>query len=310
MVRKHKGIMSNMWKKLVRLAQIDPSEDWQDEAAEMGIPRGEALRLMVSIQEAKKDLLLQTAQDDEVFQAWTLAEWCQLVHVLETAVGQDKMAVPLLKQCRQHPAYAVYTQLRQAALPETQTASGFKPMQRDAQTEAKMAQLEECILNHEVVTLARVNHKSIDVMPTKLIHVEGQMALICEDSHDHCLLSLPLEELTTIMGTGVVRAPHSVSLEVSEFIHALRSMSDSETRLILKIKNPAQFSLAPDHEFLGRPCLVTNPDGDVIWAAYVEPSEELFDWLDSMEGQVEILDPPSFLADYATYCEAKSRKLA
>lgn len=302
---------AKLLKQLARIAELDPSETWQEAALEVGLDEGRALRLMVALQDAKRALLSQTGQDDEVFQAWTLGEWCQLVHVLEHAAEHDaelkKLAIPLLKQFRLHPAYAVYTQLRQACAPEEETSCAVL-FERAPETERKMQQLEGHILRHEVVELRSRTQHVTTVVPTKLIHVEGEMSLICEESQH--LLAIPLSDVAQIKATGEVRTAHAVSVEVAEFIQALRSMSDAETRLILKIKDPAHFTLIPDYEFLGRPCLVTNPDGDVIWAAYVEPSEELFQWLDGLQEQVEILDPPSFAADFETYREAKSRKLA
>jgi hypothetical protein len=56
--------------------------------------------------------------------------------------------------------------------------------------------------------------------------------------------------------------------------------------------------------------MITNPNGDLIWAAYVEPCEALYDWLITLGKRVEILDPIKFKDEYLTYCEEKLRKIA
>jgi hypothetical protein len=87
-------------------------------------------------------------------------------------------------------------------------------------------------------------------------------------------------------------------------------MNEKETRLVLKIHHPGSVNLFPDHHFLGKPAMVTNGNGDLIWAAYVEPCEALFDWVASLGEDVEILDPTNFKEEFLSYCEEKLRKVA
>jgi predicted DNA-binding transcriptional regulator YafY len=56
--------------------------------------------------------------------------------------------------------------------------------------------------------------------------------------------------------------------------------------------------------------MVKNPNGDLIWAAYVEPCAHLYEWLIGLGRRVEILDPVSFKQDYLDYCEEKLRNIA
>jgi hypothetical protein len=121
---------------------------------------------------------------------------------------------------------------------------------------------------------------------------------------------LRLSEVQNIKRAGKIKAARANFHDVADFIRALRAMADNETRLVLKIKNPERFQLMPDYQFLGKPCLITNPEGDLIWAAWVEPGEEIFEWLMQMENYVEILEPSEFILDYAAYCEEKERKMA
>ena len=134
--------------------------------------------------------------------------------------------------------------------------------------------------------------------------------MIAEDVNDHCLLVVPVNELVSVSNVDTTSHPRVSSFEIEEFIFAIRSMSERETRLILKIHDPQFLNLFPDHQFLGKPCMVTNPNGDLIWAAYVEPCEDLFEWLISLKSNVEILDPIKFKEEYLTYCVEKLRKVA
>lgn len=104
--------------------------------------------------------------------------------------------------------------------------------------------------------------------------------------------------------------PKVTTFEVEEFITAIRAMNERETRLVLKIHDPQSTNLFPDHHFLGKPCMITNPNGDLIWAAYVEPCDALYEWLMTLGKNVEILDPIKFKEEYLIYCEEKLRKIA
>ena len=138
----------------------------------------------------------------------------------------------------------------------------------------------------------------------------GELALIAEETHDHGLVALGLSEVKNIKSAEKIKSPRASLHEVAEFITALRSMAETDTRLVLKIKNPEEFNLLPEYQFLGKPCLITNPEGDLIWAAWVEPCDELYEWLTTMDEHVEILEPSEFVLDYAVYCEEKLRKMA
>ena len=56
--------------------------------------------------------------------------------------------------------------------------------------------------------------------------------------------------------------------------------------------------------------MVTNAEGEHIWAASVEPSDEIFQWVYELGADVEILDPSAFKKEFLNYCEAKLKKLA
>lgn len=170
--------------------------------------------------------------------------------------------------------------------------------------------LEEAAAHKKLLKIGTEEHKSYNIFPCKVLHLEGQLSLIAEDSQDHCLMVFPIHTLkeATIIPTS--STPRYTQYELEEFIGCIRAMNEKETRLILKIYDPQEINLFPDHHFLGKPCMITNPNGDLIWAAYVEPCEALFDWVSSLGHQVEILDPSKFKDQYLRYCEEKLRKIA
>jgi hypothetical protein len=148
------------------------------------------------------------------------------------------------------------------------------------------------------------------MFPAKIIHLEGKLSIIAEDANDHCLVVLSINDVKDISTMEAMSVPQLACFEVDDFVAAIRSMNEKETRLILKIHDPQSVNLFPDHHFLGKPCMVTNPNGDLIWAAYVEPCESLYEWMISLGENVEILDPLNFKKEFITYCEEKLKKVA
>jgi hypothetical protein len=173
-----------------------------------------------------------------------------------------------------------------------------------------VSQLDEAVIQKRQVGLTTIHHKHYTIYPCKNVHLEGKLSVIAEDSQDHCLMVIPVHEILQVDQLDGGRGPRVTAFEVDEFINAIRSMNEKETRLILKIHDPQSVNLFPDHHFLGKPCMITNPNGDLIWAAYVEPCDDLFEWLLSLGTNVEILDPTKFKDEFLMYCEEKLRKIA
>lgn len=300
---------ASMWKKLGLLAKNDSNTPWEKLAQEMGIPQDEARHLMVALKDAQQELEVHTGESDEVFQVWDIAQWCQLTQLLEEMSSRPEV-IPLLKQQRQHPAYPVYVQLRQRWQEMSRKQGPQLVTVEDEFTAHKIRLIEEALMEKNTLLVECSTGKLWSLIPCKITYLEGELSLIAEETHDHSLMSLELGEIKNIKSAEKIKSPRAGLHEVAEFIRALRSMSEAETRLVLKIKNPDQFTLMPDYQFLGKPCLITNPEGDLIWAAWVEPCDELFEWLMSMDEHVEILEPSEFVLDYAVYCEEKMRKMA
>ena len=228
------------------------------------------------------------------------AEWVELQHILslsEQATSNKTVFSSLQKKVSEHgPIKVVMELLNQLELWDQQCSEKHQ---------AIIKVLDAAVNEKQLVQMTTVENKTYCVYPCRVIHLEGKLSLIAEDSHDHCLTVISIQELEKAEHVPSTSAPRVSLFEVEEFIGAIRSMNEKETRLILKIHDHQSVNLFPDHQFLGKPCMITNPNGELIWAAYVEPCEALFDWLMGLGRNVEILDPVKFKQDYLSYCEEK-----
>jgi hypothetical protein len=170
--------------------------------------------------------------------------------------------------------------------------------------------LEKAIESKSLLEVTLREGKKYMLFPCRILHLEGFLSFIAEDFYDHCLTVFSVQNVTGLDLKETNKLCRVTAFEIEEFITAVRSMNDRETRLILKIHNPHSANLFPQYHFLGKPCMITNPNGDLIWAAYVEACDPLYEWLLSLGTDVEILDPSTFKSDYLSYCEAKIKKIA
>lgn len=231
------------------------------------------------------------------------AEWIQLHQILAAHKSIETPVIYSLKKkvTENGPIKVVMELLSQLEMWDQELT---EPQQKMIQ------ELESGIHEKQLLNLSTTEGKTYQLKPCKVLHLEGQLSLIAEDSQDHCLVVVPLKEIQAMEVLQKNVQLRVSSYEVEEFITAVRAMNEKETRLILKIHDPQSINLFPDHHFLGKPCMITNPNGDLIWAAYVEPCDSLYEWLMTLGKNVEILDPVRFKEEYLTYCEEKLRKIA
>lgn len=231
------------------------------------------------------------------------SEWMQLHEVLMTQkMPETQASYTLRKKVTENgPIKVVMELLHQLELWD----------QELNESEQKFVhELDSAISARHLISFTTKEEKTYVMHPCRVLHLEGYLSLIAEDSQDHCLTVIPLKDVRELHTVATTKEPKVAPFEVEEFITAIRSMNEKETRLILKIHDPGSTNLFPDHHFLGKPCMITNPNGDLIWAAYVEPCEALYDWLVTLGTKVEILDPVKFKDEYLMYCEEKLRKIA
>jgi predicted DNA-binding transcriptional regulator YafY len=231
------------------------------------------------------------------------AEWIQLHQILDAhKTIETPVTYSLKKKVTENGPIKVVMELL------NQLEVWDQELTEDQQTMIK--ELEAGIHDKHQISLSTHEGKTYILQPCKVLHMEGQLSLIAEDSEDHCLVVVPMNEIHEMDVLQKNVQARVTTFEVEEFITAVRAMNEKETRLILKIHDPQSINLFPDHHFLGKPCMITNPNGDLIWAAYVEPCQSLYDWLLTLGKNVEILDPVRFKEEYLTYCEEKLRKIA
>lgn len=308
-----KAVSSDIWKKLMVLGEKQGSIKLTDLATEMNLGPEETLGFMRQIFPAGTGMEVYHKDNEcwvdirsEAIQYMlplSPAEWIQLHQILSNHKSVETPVTYSLKKkvTDNGPIKVVMELLTQLDLWDQELTEGQQKMIKDLETGVQ----EKHLLN-----LSTAEGKSYLLQPCKVLHLEGQLSLIAEDAEDHCLIVVPLNEIahTEVLQKNVQL--RVTPYEVEEFITAVRAMNEKETRLILKIHDPQSINLFPDHHFLGKPCMITNPNGDLIWAAYVEPCHSLYEWLMTLGKNVEILDPVRFKEEYLSYCEEKLRKIA
>lgn len=307
-----KSLALAQWEKLLVLGEKQGAIRLKDLSSEMKLTEEETLAFLrqmfpdgvgVEIYHKKNESWVDlNAEAIRYMLPLSCAEWLQLHYMLTTKKFIENEATQSLrKKVTESGAVKVMMQLFEQLDHWDQELSDL---------EQKFVHELDLAINAKYLIELSTNKRNYVVHPCKVLHLEGNLSLIAEDSQDHCLSVIPLRDVVELKNIPSTALPKVTSFEVEEFIMAIRSMNEKETRLILKIHDPGSTNLFPDHHFLGKPCMVTNPNGDLIWAAYVEPCEALYDWLVTLGKKVEILDPVRFREDYLSYCEEKLRKIA
>ncbi|MBI2522250.1 MAG: WYL domain-containing protein [Bdellovibrio sp.] len=162
----------------------------------------------------------------------------------------------------------------------------------------KVFQLEEYIFCKTPLKL-EMRQDIIKSFPFRVIFLEGRLVLVHENLELKNLSTLDIEKIQNIneLKTLKVQPKHTL-LDANDFIAKMRAIGEKEERLVLKILSQAHVDLSPNYYFMGNPFLTTNYKGDLIWAATVEDSQELFEWLYSIKPYIEILDPTNLIKKY------------
>lgn len=302
------------WQKLIMLGQKQGSIKLQDLAQEIGLQTAEALNLIRE--------LFPEGQGVEVYhqeqEYWVDIDAEALQYMLPLSPGEWNELQQLLQFAETHmPHGESFKTLKRKVIDngpvrfmmDLLTRLDHPDQQLTEIQQSLLILLERAMLDKKRLHLESHEGKNFHLHPLKILHLEGQLSLIAEDTQDHCLMVIPVLQIKQleVLDAG---QPRVTTYEIEEFITAIRAMNEKEARLILKIYDPQSVNLFPNHHFLGKPCMITNPQGDLIWAAYVEPCHALFDWLMSLGTNVEILDPISFKDDYLSYCKEKLQKIA
>ncbi len=306
---------NSFWKRLYSLSKLSGPKTAGNLAVEFGV----TVDQIKSDVEAAPQYGLDLKSEEIGHDFWVIpaAQECQPVsvnmsnfelahlnHFFGVILQKDEFAEfhPLLSQLKTHSeALTEFDSL---------TSVNHMPLELHSFGETNLQRLEEAMLTKSLVNLELNDAKKKTIYPIKVVHLEGELSLVGEDSIDHCLFVMNLSDMKKVKVLAQSYHPQVTPFELEEFISAIRNMNEKETRLILKIHDPESVNLFPNYHFLGKPCMITNPSGDLIWAAYVEPCADLYDWLIELGGKVEILDPVQFKSEYLGYCEEKLSKIA
>lgn len=170
--------------------------------------------------------------------------------------------------------------------------------------------IEEAIYDHNVIRVNLNNSTSLKVYPRKVVFLDGQLSVVAEGIDDKCMINLSLVQITSVHEEEHEWTPLFSALEIDDFLASLRAITENEIRLVLKVYSREKFNTELKHHHFGSQCMFTNPEGDHIWAATIEPSEEVLSWLSELGKDVEVLDPMSIKKDLLKYCEDKLKKIA
>ncbi|MCO4795332.1 MAG: WYL domain-containing protein [Bacteriovoracaceae bacterium] len=149
----------------------------------------------------------------------------------------------------------------------------------------------------------------LELYPHRIVYFDGQLNLIGEETGDRCLVYFPISDIQSLdskMNTGYL--PNFSRLEIHDFISAIRTVSGSEERLVMKITDIDDLNLDEAHHFITNPYVTSNSKGEVIWAANVEACDNFFEWLYSIENFVEVLDPLTIKEDFDEFKALKEVK--
>lgn len=142
--------------------------------------------------------------------------------------------------------------------------------------------LEESILDQKYIRM-HVSNRPILVYPHRIVYLDGRLSLVAEDAQEKCLINISIDHIQNLYEESFDKRPIFSKYEVADFILGLRDVTGNEVRLILKVYSYEKFDPRIEHHFLGNPCMITNPQGEAIWAASIEPTEKIFEWLEYLE---------------------------
>ena len=253
--------------------------------------------------------LLPSSTPIEVHLDFTLSEWLALqghfpaMDALKDEPFHPIVAAKLGEVEEQHPRLDLFSAI-ETEEQKTKLERPLTLIQGGQSEENWIDTIEDCIADKEVIRVFFINNEGImDIYPHNLIYLDGELSLVGEDLHDRSLIYFQMGEIAKVKRSGEQSYKKNFSdYEIGEFISSVRRLGDGEARLILKVFSQNNINLNPKYLFLGHTYMTSNSGGEYIWAASVEPSIELYEWLWSIRDKVEIVDPGFIKEEFARYC--------
>lgn len=162
--------------------------------------------------------------------------------------------------------------------------------------------LQNCIETDRTCEVSFVDNSKLTLKPWRILFFENNLSVIAEDIHTKRLLTIEIDQVDDLEVQGDDYNSLFSRLEVEDFINAMRLVAGSDERLVIKIQYGAEIKMPSELIFLGNPYTTTNQYGDIIWAASVERSIYLYEWLYSIREKIIILDPSSIKDEFTNFC--------
>lgn len=150
-----------------------------------------------------------------------------------------------------------------------------------------------------------LDHSKKKVRPWRVVLSQNVYKVISEDVVTKKLITIDMNEVDDIEFQDFDYRSMYSRFEIEEYINALRHIDGSDQRLIIKLSYGFEIPEISNLIFLGHPYSTTNQYGEIIWAASVEKSLYLFDWLYSMKDNIEILEPSNLKEEFEEFCQKR-----
>ena len=159
--------------------------------------------------------------------------------------------------------------------------------------------------NARVCEFKFLDHSKKKVRPWRVVLSENLYKIISEDVVTKQLITIDMNEVDDIEFQEFEYSSMYSRFEIEEYINAIRHIDGSDQRLVIKLDHGFELPEISNLIFLGHPYSTTNQYGEIIWAASVEKSLYLFDWLYSMKDKIEILDPSCIKEEFEEFCQKR-----
>jgi|GEM_PF-6639782 len=162
-------------------------------------------------------------------------------------------------------------------------------------------QLQKAYVENQTLVAELFTGKTYKVIPHEIFYLDGALALIFEDVESPGLCCLYISEIKKLSVYPRKQLPKFSSIESQIFINGLMEISGPSKRLIFKVLAEKPINLIPDYVILKEHYMTTNSKGHIIWAASVQDGLSLYEWLNEISSQIEILDPESIKQNLKKY---------
>ena len=148
------------------------------------------------------------------------------------------------------------------------------------------------------------------VLPLRLVTIQDQLHLVFESIELRTFDIVDVNEITGFQASTRVCKSIYTPKEVDGFIKNIRMLDSQEERLVIKVKEFQYFHKNAKNEFFRNEVMVQNYRGERIWAASIEPNDNIFEWIFSLGKSIEIISSDLIKKEYLKFCQRKLKKLA